>query len=74
MNIDEFKNEVEKLGIKVTDSVIDLLERYYNLLIEYNEKINLTTITDKQEVLLKHFYDSLTLVRVINFNNVFKAR
>lgn len=60
MNIEEFKSEVGRLGIAVTDREINLLERYYELLIEYNEKINLTAITDKQEVFLKHFYDSLT--------------
>ena len=70
MNIEEFKSEVGRLGIAVTDREIDLLERYYELLIEYNEKINLTAITDKQEVFLKHFYDSLTLVRVIDFNEI----
>lgn len=70
MNIEEFKSEVGRLGIAVTDREINLLERYYELLIEYNEKINLTAITDKQEVFLKHFYDSLTLVRVIDFNEI----
>ena len=70
MNIEEFKSEVGRLGIAVTDREIDLLERYYELLIEYNEKINLTAITDKQEVFLKHFYGSLTLVRVIDFNEI----
>ena len=57
MNIDEFKDEVKKLGILVDDYKLSLLERYYELLIEWNEKINLTAITDKKDVYLKHFYE-----------------
>ena len=68
MNREEFINEVEKLGIEVTKEKMDKLNKFYNLLIEWNEKINLTTITKEKEVYLKHFYDSLTLVKEINFN------
>ena len=68
MNIDEFKDEVKKLGILVDDYKLSLLERYYELLIEWNEKINLTAITDKKDVYLKHFYDSLTICKVIDLN------
>lgn len=70
MNLDEFKSEVNKLGVPVTEKEINLLEKYYNLLIEYNEKINLTSITEKKDVYLKHFYDSLTLVKVIDFAKI----
>ena len=70
MNIDEFKNEVEKLGIIVTEEEINKLERYCELLKEWNEKINLTAITDKKQVFLKHFYDSLTIVKMIDLNKV----
>lgn len=70
MNIDEFKSEVEKLGINVTIEQVNKLERYYDLLIEWNEKINLTAITDKKDVYLKHFYDSLTIVKIIDLSKV----
>lgn len=70
MNLEDFKNELGKLGIIVTDEKIKLLNRYYDLLIEYNEKINLTAITEKKDVYLKHFYDSLTLCKAINFNEI----
>ena len=50
MNIDEFKIEVEKLGIMVTEEEINKLEKYALLLKEWNEKINLTAITEKKEV------------------------
>lgn len=66
----EFINELEKLGIKLTKEQEAKLERFYNLLIEWNEKINLTRITEKEEVYLKHFYDSLTLSKVVNLNNI----
>ena len=70
MNIDEFKIEVKKLGIEVTDEEISKLEKYANLLKEWNEKINLTAINEKEQVFLKHFYDSLTLVKIINLDKV----
>ena len=70
MNIDEFKREVEKLGILVTDEEINKLEKYASLLKEWNEKINLTAITEKEQVFLKHFYDSLTLVKIIDLEQV----
>ena len=70
MNIDEFKIEVKKLGIKVTDEEINKLEKYAELLKKWNEKINLTAITEKEQVYLKHFYDSLTLVKAIDLNKV----
>ena len=68
MNKEEFISEVEKLGIVVTKENLELLNKFYNLLIEWNEKINLTTITDEKEVYLKHFYDSLTLTKEIDFS------
>ena len=46
------------------------MEEYYNLLVEWNEKINLTRITLKDDVYLKHFYDSATIVKVIDLNKI----
>ncbi|MBR3230370.1 MAG: 16S rRNA (guanine(527)-N(7))-methyltransferase RsmG [Bacilli bacterium] len=66
MNLDEFKSEVEKLGILVDDNKLSLLEKYYELLLDWNQKMNLTAITDKESVYLKHFYDSLTVCKVID--------
>ena len=67
MNKEEFIKEVEKLDIKLTEDKLALLEKFYLLLIGWNKKINLTGITKKEEVYLKHFYDSLTLVKEIDF-------
>ena len=71
MNIKEFIEETKKLGIELTDAQLQKLEKFYELLIFWNEKINLTRITKKEDVYLKHFYDSLTLYKVINLNNDF---
>ena len=64
MNKEQFVLEVRNLGIEVTEKKLKKLDEFYNLLILWNEKINLTTITAIQDVYLKHFYDSLTLFRV----------
>ena len=69
MNQDKFILELSKLNINITPLQLQQLERYYELLIEYNKVMNLTGITDKEEVYLKHFYDSLTIIKVIDLNN-----
>lgn len=68
MNLEQFLEETNKLGIELTEEQISKLEKFYQLLISWNEKMNLTRITEKAEVYLKHFYDSLTIVKVINLN------
>lgn len=72
MNKEQFINEIEKLGIEVNDEKLNKLNRYYELLVEWNEKINLTAITDEEEVYLKHFYDSLTLIKAFDLNKKIK--
>lgn len=66
MNIETFIEETKKLGINLTENQKEKLEKFYQLLISWNEKMNLTRITEKEEVYLKHFYDSLTLSKVID--------
>lgn len=68
MNKSEFVLALKDLKIDITEEKLDKLDKYYNLLIEWNSKINLTRITDKEEVYLKHFYDSLTLSKIIDLN------
>lgn len=68
MDIETFIEEVNKLGLNLTQTQLEQLEKYYNLLIEWNEKINLTRIVEKNDVYLKHFYDSLTLLKVIDLS------
>lgn len=64
----EFIEELKKMNIHPTQEQLDKLNQYYDLLIEWNEKINLTAITKKEEVYLKHFYDSLTLNKVVDLD------
>ena len=66
----EFINALKELNIIVTEEKLEKLNQYYELLIEWNEKINLTAITSKKEVYLKHFYDSLTLNKIIDLSKV----
>lgn len=70
MTKEEFYKELEKLKINLSDHQKKQLENFYNILIEENKKINLTRIIEKEEVYLKHFYDSLTIVKEIDLNNV----
>ena len=69
MNKEEFVSELKKLNIMLSSHQLDQLDKYYYLLKEWNEKINLTRIIEENDVYLKHFYDSLTLSRVIDLNN-----
>lgn len=69
MNQNKFIEEVNKLGINITDEKLNKLEKYYELLIEYNKVMNLTGITEKESVYLKHFYDSLTISKIIDLEN-----
>ena len=70
MNINDFILELKKINIEISKTQLQQLEEYYELLVEYNEKINLTSITEKDQVYLKHFYDSLTINKIIDLNTV----
>ena len=59
MKPEEFYAHLADLGYPLTDRQKEQYERYFELLVEWNEKINLTAITEKDEVYLKHFYDSI---------------
>ena len=66
MNKEEFINELKKINIELTKQQLTLLEEYYIILKEENEKYNLTRIIEQNEVYLKHFYDSLTINKIID--------
>lgn len=69
MNKEEFINNLEQLNIKITTDNLEKLSIYYNLLITENKKYNLTAITEEKMVYLKHFYDSLTITKIVELNN-----
>ena len=60
MNIEQFKAMLLEKGINLTDKQLEQFEKYFQTLVEWNEKMNLTAITEKAEVYLKHFYDSIS--------------
>lgn len=69
MNQNNFIESLKQLNINVSETKMQQLEKYYHLLIEYNKVMNLTGIVEHDEVYLKHFYDSLTIAKIINLNN-----
>lgn len=62
----DFVQRLKDFNIKINDEQIKRFMNYMNLLLEWNEKINLTAITQPEEVKLKHFVDSLTVLKYIN--------
>ncbi len=62
MNESQFLENLKLNNIEINKEQLLLFKKYYELLIEYNKKVNLTSITDKEEIYLKHFYDSLTVL------------
>lgn len=70
MTIEEFIKEVEALGLNVTEEQLKQLDIIYTTLVETNKTMNLTRITEKDDVYLKHFYDSLTLAKVYDLSKV----
>ena len=68
MNKELFIEELKKLNIKLSEKQLNQLDKYYELLIQWNEKINLTRITEYEDVYLKHFYDSLTIAKVVDLS------
>ncbi|CDF12011.1 ribosomal RNA small subunit methyltransferase G [Mycoplasma sp. CAG:776] len=72
MNIDTFKKEIAKLNIEITEKNLEDLDIYKEMLLEYNKKFNLTAIKTEEEIYLKHFYDSLTLVKGVDLTKNLK--
>ena len=70
MNKDEFIKYLEELNIYPTEDQLIKLDKFYHLLISWNEKINLTRIVEEKDVYLKHFYDSLTITKEIDLSKV----
>lgn len=73
MNLEEFsidlKEKSNKINVKIKDKEVEQFYEYMNSLLEWNEKINLTAITEPKEVILKHFIDSITIQKYIQKEN-----
>lgn len=69
MNKEKFIEELQKLNIEINDIQLEKLEKYCEILERENKLYNLTAITEQESVFLKHFYDSLTIVKIIDLNN-----
>ena len=65
-NLDKFKSDLSELDIILTEKQEEQFIQYYELLIEWNKVMNLTGITEFDEVLEKHFLDSVSLVKVMD--------
>lgn len=65
-----FENALDELDIQLNNNISNKLYEYYKLLIEANSHINLTAITDIKDVFIKHFADSLTLLRKLKDLNL----
>lgn len=72
MNEQQFKKALSEKGIELSDTQLAQFRTYYEELVEWNEKMNLTAITDQPSVYLKHFYDSITAAFYLDFTKPMK--
>lgn len=70
MNEEQFVNALLEKGIELSKTQIAQFKKYFELLVEWNEKMNLTAITDQPSVYLKHFYDSISTSFYFDFTKV----
>src|SRR5699024_412868 len=68
MNPEQFVAHLREKGIELNDTQIAQFETYFNLLVEWNEKMNLTSLTAEEDVYLKHFYDAISAAFQVAFN------
>lgn len=67
-NTDIFRSDLEALGITLTEKQIEQFLTYYEMLVEWNGFMNLTAITKYDEVMKKHFIDSISLIKAYDVN------
>lgn len=65
-----FKEQLTAYGFEPSDAQLSSFDRYYEMLIEWNEKINLTAITEYKEVFVKHFLDSVSIIKAYDMSKV----
>ena len=69
--MEQFIKDLREWNIDISDEQLNLFERFTALLLEWNEKINLTAITDLSDIYKKHYLDSLSLIKKICFVIIF---
>ena len=67
---EKFISQIKELEIELNENQLEQFEKYYELLVEWNKFMNLTAITEYEEVYEKHFLDSLAVTKVLNMNDV----
>src|SRR5699024_12169546 len=70
MKIEQFTQALSDKNIELNENQLNQFARYYDLLIEWNKKMNLTAITEEKEVYLKHFFDSISPSFYYDFTKV----
>lgn len=65
----DFEKSLNELGLTINETQKKQFQIYYEVLVEWNNKMNLTAITDQEGVYIKHFFDSLNLVRAREFDS-----
>ena len=68
MTLEEFRLACENIGIPLSKEQLNQFDLYADLLKEWNEKMNLTSIVEKEEVFEKHFYDCILPCKTISFH------
>lgn len=66
----KFEYMLHELDIRYTNEMLEQFQKYYDILIEWNKVMNLTGITEYDEVISKHFIDSLSIVKAIDMNQI----
>lgn len=66
---DILKDGSKEMNIEITDHQIDQLIKYKDILLEWNQKMNLTAISEEKEVMIKHFLDSLSCIQTKYLTN-----
>lgn len=65
-----FNNLLKEIGITLSDRQLEQFDIYFKFLVEYNNYVNLTAITDEEDVYIKHFYDSILVGQVLDLTKV----
>ena len=70
MKLNEFNELLKPLNLCCDELKFEKIETYINYLIDYNKNVNLTAIKNREEIYIKHFYDSLTITSSIDLNKI----